>query len=615
LDIIGFLILGIKNGFSTMSTLDEQIKIYLQKIETNSVKESWVENNLNILWEYLKSKEGYSFSEKLYIYINHKHKCYCGKETKFLSFKRGYRKYCSKKCSNSDQNLINKKKEEYKKSNIERYGVDNTSKLDSVRNKIKESKKNLDYDTINDKIRNTLLEKYGVDNISKLDFIKEKKKKIFLEKYGVDNISKLDFIKEKIKKTNYLKYGHESPSKSDFIKEKKKKIFLEKYGFDNPMKSEKVREKFKESCKENWGEEHFSKSEEYKKLNIDKLILKLNRLSDNIEILSLEDKEYNIKCRKCNSIFNISVNYFNIRKNINVNICTKCNPVKKNQSISEIEIFNFLKENTNLEIFNNYKIDGTEIDLFIPDLNIAIEFNGVYWHSELKRPNDYHINKFRKMLDNNINLIQIWEDDWNNKKNIIKSMLKNKLGKSKRIYGRKCEIKKVTSKDSKKFLNDNHIQGWCVSKLRYGLYFENELVSLMTFGKKRLNLGNKKSNKNEWELLRFCNKTNISVIGGASKLFKHFLKNVDFDNIISYSKNDYSDGGLYNKLGFVQDKMTDPNYYWVVNSIRENRFKYRKDKLVSMGYDKNKTAVQIMQENGYYRVFDSGNRKWIFNRN
>jgi hypothetical protein len=91
------------------------------------------------------------------------------------------------------------------------------------------------------------------------------------------------------------------------------------------------------------------------------------------------------------------------------------------------------------------------------------------------------------------------------------------------------------------------------------------------------------------------------------------LKNVDFDNIISYSKNDYSDGGLYNKLGFKLEGLTKPNHYWVVNSIRENRFKYRKDKLVSMGYDKNKTAVQIMHKLGYYRVFDSGNKKWIFN--
>ena len=155
-----------------------------------------------------------------------------------------------------------------------------------------------------------------------------------------------------------------------------------------------------------------------------------------------------------------------------------------------------------------------------------------------------------------------------------------------------------------KFLNENHIQGTVGGKINYGLYYDDELITIMTFGNGR-NVMN--GSNYEWELLRFCNKINHSVIGGASKLLKHFIKENNPTNIISYADIRWSDGNLYNKLGFNYKNSSNPNYYYVVNKKREHRYKFRKDILVSEGFDSNKTEKQIMTERGYNRIYDCGN--------
>jgi hypothetical protein len=194
-------------------------------------------------------------------------------------------------------------------------------------------------------------------------------------------------------------------------------------------------------------------------------------------------------------------------------------------------------------------------------------------------------------------------------------MIINRIKYSNKIWARKCEIKEIyDNKLVRSFLNENHIQGFIGSKFKVGLFFENELVSLMTFGEMRKSLG-QKSKKNTYELLRFCNKLNYSVVGGASKLFSYFTKNNEVSEIISYSLNSYSDGNLYKNLNFELIGNTSLNYYWCKNGIRYHRFNFRKDKLVKMGYDPSKTEVNIMNDLGYYRIFDCGSKKWIYKNN
>jgi hypothetical protein len=174
---------------------------------------------------------------------------------------------------------------------------------------------------------------------------------------------------------------------------------------------------------------------------------------------------------------------------------------------------------------------------------------------------------------------------------------------------RKCKVKMVNSLETKKFLNENHIQGWCVSKINIGLYENDELVSLMTFGKMRINLGIKSTKDGEYELLRFCNKLNYSVIGGPSKLFKYFIEVYNPHKIISFSENDLFSGKLYEKLGMYKINESI-NYYWSDGIHRYNRWKFRKSELIKKGFDENKTSNDIMIEKGFYKCWNSGNKKY-----
>ena len=161
------------------------------------------------------------------------------------------------------------------------------------------------------------------------------------------------------------------------------------------------------------------------------------------------------------------------------------------------------------------------------------------------------------------------------------------------------------------FLDENHIQGFVGSKIKIGLFYENELVSLMTFGDRRVAMGKKSTNIGEFELLRFCNKLNTNVVGGASKLFKYFIKTYNPVEITTYADRSFSQGKLYETLGFKLLGKTEPNYYYVVDGIRKHRFNYRKDKLIKEGFDPDKTEHQIMLERKIYRIYNSGNLKFI----
>ena len=290
------------------------------------------------------------------------------------------------------------------------------------------------------------------------------------------------------------------------------------------------------------------------------------------------------------------------------NGCQQC-AQEMTDSSSEKELSEFIKSAYDGITLQNYRgllKDNRELDIYLPSAKLAFEFDGLYWHNEKNHPSrNYHLNKTNECMKNGIQLIHIFEDEWIRKKNIVKSRILNQLGKSNRIYARKCEIKNVDTKTALVFLNENHIQGCCGSSYRYGLYYEGELVSLMTFGKLRKNLGSK-DKEGSYELLRFCNKLNTNVVGGASKLYKHFIKEINPLKIISYADRRWSKGNLYEKLGFTLMRTSQPSYFYVINDKRENRFNYRKDVLVREGYDKNKTEHQIMLDRGIYRIYDCG---------
>jgi hypothetical protein len=290
--------------------------------------------------------------------------------------------------------------------------------------------------------------------------------------------------------------------------------------------------------------------------------------------------------------------------------CIKCS----NNSISksEIKLQDFIDLfNIKMDINNREILDGQELDIYIPSHNVAIEFNGLYWHNELYKDKNYHLNKTVECEKKGIQLIHIFEDEWLYKQDIVKSRVKNILGLTEnRIYARKCVIKDVSSKESKEFLNKNHIQGNINnSNVRIGLYYNNELVSLMTFGSLRKSMGSV-SVDGSYELYRFCNKLDSSVIGGADKLLKYFIKVYRPNKVISYADRRWSQGDLYEKLGFKFIANSKPNYFYVLNHKREGRFNYRKDILIKEGFDKDKSEHQIMLGREIYRIYDCGAKKY-----
>jgi len=463
------------------------------------------------------------------------------------------------------------------------------------------------------KTKKTNLEKWGVDNIFKSELIKSKIKKTNLEKWGVDNPQKSTEVKNKTKKTNLERWGFEVPSKSDFIKEKVKLTNNNLFGVNYPAMNSKILGKMKTTTYKRYGVDNFSKTEEFKKIIFKKSFDRmLNKLKQHGLLVSSNKSEYVIVCNICNSKFTILQTLMYNRLSNGEVLCTNCN--KKKQTIAENKLYDFISSNYEKEIISNKRnIISKEIDIYLPDLKLAFEFNGLYWHSELYKEKNYHLNKTKECLDKEIQLIHVWEDDWNYKRNIVESIILNKLGKSNSIYARNTDIREITdNRIIRKFLNKNHLQGYVGSSIKLGLFYKDELVSLMTFGKLRKSLG-QNSKENSYELLRFCNKLNYSVVGGASKLFHYFLRNYSPKEVISYSDNSRYDGDLYEKLGFKLKHNTPVNYYWVIDGIRNHRYNWRKDKLVKKGHDPLKTENEIMKELGHYRIFDSGNKKWIFN--
>jgi len=388
--------------------------------------------------------------------------------------------------------------------------------------------------------------------------------------------------------------------------------------FDIPGIKEKIQSRFIE----NYGVDHISKiskldvvKEKQSKTSKNKTILEYAERS--IKLLKIDsNRVMTICCDLCDRNYEINYTTYMIRLKSKVDICIYCNKLNDMKSSHLERKISSIVSDLGIEYVSNFKISNRELDVYVPSLKVGFEFNGLYWHCDIFKDKNYHIEKTKLFMNNGISLFHIWEDDWIYKQDIVKSMIINKLGKTpNKIYARKCIIKEISdNKLVKEFLNKNHIQGFFGSKIKLGLFYNNELVSLMTFGNLRKSLG-QKSSEESYELLRFCNKLNTNIVGGASKLFKFFCENYKFKEIISYSDNSRGHGNLYKKLGFSLIHETDPNYYWIVGGRRIHRFNFRKDKLVKEGYDESKTEVQIMTERGYYRIFDCGNQKWIFKQN
>lgn len=279
--------------------------------------------------------------------------------------------------------------------------------------------------------------------------------------------------------------------------------------------------------------------------------------------------------------------------------CPKCSNTISSHEKQILEDF------PEFEQVNRTVIHPRHLDLFSADYKLAVEVNGVYWHSEEKgKDAKYHLSKTDRCLEKGIELLHFWDYEVKTKYHIVKSMLSARLGKNERIFARKCSTKTISCMEANEFMQHNHLQSEAIHKVAIGLFYNNVLVSVMTFGKPRFN------KYFEWEMIRFATRCGITVVGGASKLFSAFISDYNPKSVLSYADRRYSNGGVYSKLGFSLTRTSPPSYfYWKYNSIisRYQAQKHKLSKVLGDKFDATKTEVENMSNAGYMRVFDCGN--------
>ena len=314
---------------------------------------------------------------------------------------------------------------------------------------------------------------------------------------------------------------------------------------------------------------------------------------------------YKWKCKICNHTFEKHI------ENGSYPVCKNCHPPLSN-SKEQDEVYDWLKSAYNGKILKNVRnvLDyGMEIDIYLPDLNVGIEYNGNYYHSDKFVDKGYHKRKISLAYSKNIKLLSFFSDEWKYNQDIVKSLIIHNLGlKTNYVHARKCELKKVLWKDISKFIEQNHLQGsGRPTNINYGLYYEDKLLSVMTFSITE-------KHNCQYELVRYC--SSMRVNGGASKLFHQFIKDFGPSSILSYNDNRIGSGKLYHNLGFKFVDNTKPGYFWIDknNEKRLSRTKFTKKTLISMGYDSSKTEEEIMKEIGYLKIYDAGHRVFIWNK-
>lgn len=526
-----------------------------------------------------------TFQERLYWYIHDLKKrpvCkICGKETTFVSVAAGYREYCCRKCMNSDPD----KKTKVKNTCIKKYGGMGFASKD-----------------IYEKVAETNLKRYGVENAKSNPDISKKQQQTYIEKYGgIGGASAI--CREKQKQTMMKKYGVEYSHQNPEILSKSQATVMEKYGVTNPclLGQDKLKEtKLKQSQQSYPDVVGYTVNGDW--------------------ICSCPHLE---SCQECDSkIYITPKNIHRDRFKNGTELCTNLLPVGNPAHTSTYEetIQGWLDEmGIHYETNNRVIIAPKELDIYIPEKKMAIEINGCYWHSDQEKPKKYHINKYLACREKGIQLIQIWEDWMVNKEDIVKSFLTSKLGCCKKtIFARKCQVQEIEGSLANQFLNENHIQGKCSSNYRLGLYYEGKLVAVMCFNKRSALSGPKKIVDSEAELIRFCNIKDHRVIGGASKLLKHYIQQFHPSRVTSYSANDISDGQLYRTLGFYPAKDVSEAYWYIEPGTykRIHRSIFTRSGICRKWpgefdiNDRSWTEHAVMDAKGYFRIYDSGTTRW-----
>lgn len=470
--------------------------------------------------------------------------------------------------------------------------------------------------------RNTIFGRFRDFNLTteckKCSYIisRKKTKQTNLKRYGTEIPQKCQLVKDKMAKTNLIRYGHKAPAQNKEVVNKMQVTNLLRYasinaignskiqqkcintsitnfGTTHPMKSQIIKERLKQTFTTKFGVDNpskvkfiitkglISKNQSIKEINLPKIIEDLT-LNPNQIISSKEFQE------KHNTYY---VTIFRwLRESNNEHLI----PTGHQSSSPEKELSEWVQSITNLDVITNTRsiIKPKELDIYIPEKKLGIEYHGLYWHSreDSKRS---HIMKRQLADDLNISLIQIYANEWEHQRDIVKSLISNKLNVSvNRIFARKTEVRRVSLKDTTQFLVDNHLMGPSYGTKNLGLYYGNDLVCLLTY----------KKCKESVEISRFCSLLNTVVIGGLSKLIKQLPKK----QLISFVDLRYANGNSLLNLGFELISVTQ-GWKWTDYNQTFNRRICR----ANMD-DRNLTEVEHAKELGLSKIYDAGQAKFVF---
>lgn len=569
------------------------------------------------------------FAQKLYHFFNNDKELnlglckVCKKRTSFISFKQGYRLYCGFSCMGADKDFWDK----HEKTSLEKYGTKFPAQAPEIKEKIKEtnierynSTCTLNSHEIRQKIKENNLKKHGKEfynnpnkisetykNKSQEEWkeIIEKREKTYENKTGYKNPFSNPNVIKQIKENNLKTYGCEYVQCTE---ESRKKLSELKKSYSDE-KNKEINDKRAKTCQEVYGVEFVSKldtiKEKISKTKIQKTIDKYEHVIDVDGYSKFICECTDCTCSKCKEKqFTIYRNIYFQRKNNNEEICIIKNPLKQSShSKEEKEFGNYISEIYNgIIILNDRNIlNGMEIDVYLPELKIGYEFNGVYFHSEYYKSKEYHQEKSLLAKSLGIKLIQIWEDDWYYKTDIIKKMIKYELNLCDKINSNDCNVQLISKLDTNNFFNNNSIKEYISSDINLGLYYNNELLEVLTFNY---------TNNDEIIISQYCKNYDIKIINGFDKILKEFIKKYKPHNIKFYSSLDISINQLLLNNQFKSIGVTSVNYMWANSSTKnlklynypKHRFNFTQKDMEEM----NCFCEEDMYKNGYYKCYDSG---------
>lgn len=518
-----------------------------------------------------------------------------------------------------------------KKTMLDRHGVDNPARISESKEKAKQTSRErygtdhpTQADSVKYSMRTTIRKRLGVDNASQSVEIKQKKVDTCMRNHGVAYPMQSAEVKERSVESNRQNRGVDYPMQCVIVQGKSGDTHFEKLGVRNPMQSEIIKARINNSNMEEYGVMWSTQIPTVKQQIDDTFYARYGcrrhtQIRENRVLTSTNpDVDHTYVLDDASilaSMLNEYVSVSELAEFLGVHTETVYksmrlynipNPIKSPESTGQRQLRQYIESCISVDILVNDRdtLGGKELDIYIPSMKIAFEYNGNYYHSTRYNTDKLrHINKTNECELIGITLIQIFEDEWLYRNTQVKQKIASLLGVDKRdtVYARSCVVVDITPKQAYEFLETNHIQGKTKSSIRYGLEHDGELVAVMTFGK-----GSSPFAK-YMELSRYA--TSKRVVGGFSKLMKHFwLMNRDVDKLVSFADKRYSTGNMYFQNGWTLVNTLAPNYTYLVNGkrVRKERFMRRHLANIFDNYDESLTEEQNCTNNGVYRIYDCG---------